>query len=82
MKASGAPSIGDIVTVMHPKKRTGLVVKARGIEIGIQYFKPSREAGRLWPIDHIWWVHREHVRIISPALQKKFNTPSNLLTFS
>ena len=71
MKGSGAPSIGDIVTVMHPKKRTGLVVKEQGIEIGIQYFKPSRMAGI--SADHIWWVHRDRAIIISPALQKKFN---------
>ena len=44
MKHSGAPTVGDIVTVTHPVERTGLVVKARGIEIGIQYFKPAREA--------------------------------------
>ena len=68
MKHSGAPSIGDIVTTIHPKGRTGLVVKEQGREIGIQYFKSSRVVG--FAADHIWWVHREHVRIVSAALPK------------
>ena len=68
MKHSGAPSIGDIVTTIHPKGRTGLVVKEHVREIGIQYFKSSRVVG--FAADHIWWVHREHVRIVSAALPK------------
>jgi len=72
VKHSGAPSIGDIVTVTHPspypKERTGLVVKEQGTEIGIQYFKSSRMKGM--PADQVWWVQRDHVRIVSSSSRK------------
>ena len=72
MKDSGAPGIGDIVTALYPTERTGLVVKERGLEVGIQYFKSSRMKGI--PADRVWWVARQHVRIVSPALNKSLTT--------
>ena len=68
MRNSGAPSLGDIVEVEHAKRRMGLVVDLRGIQIGIRYFKPSMVRGT--PDDFVWWIHRSHVKIISPAHQK------------
>ena len=65
MKVSGAPSVGDIVEVVHAKPRRGLVVDTRGMQIGIRYFKPSMVRGT--PADFIWWIHRTHVKIVSAA---------------
>ena len=65
MRDSGAPSIGDIVEVAQAKRRLGLVVGTRGVQIGIRYFKPSVVRGT--PTDFIWWIHRSHVRIVSAA---------------
>ena len=65
MKNSGAPSIGDIVQVLHTTARRGLVVDERGAEVGIRYFSSWRVVGV--PQDHVWWVHRANVKIISPA---------------
>ena len=65
MKDSGAPAIGDIVEVRAVKPRRGLVVAAKGAQIGILYFKP-------WAIqgvskDFVWWIHRTHVEVVSAA---------------
>ncbi len=65
MKHSGAPNIGDIVTLVPGKSRTGLVVATRGMQVGIRYFKPSVIPGT--PIDFVWWIHRTHVRVVSAA---------------
>ena len=65
MKDSGAPSIGDIVQVAHAKCRLGIVVKERGIHVGIRYFKASGIRGT--PVDFVWWIHRTHVEVISAA---------------
>jgi len=65
MKHSGAPSIGDIVQVLHTTARQGLVVDVRGAEVGIRYFGSWIISGV--PQDHIWWIHRSHVRIVSGA---------------
>ena len=68
MRHSGAPSIGDIVEVAHTKGRVGFVVGTRGIQIGIRYFRPSMIAGT--PTDFIWWIHRQHVKVVSAAPEK------------
>lgn len=65
MKDSGAPSIGDIIQVLHTTARRGLVVAERGSEVGIRYFGSWTVVGM--PQDHIWWVHRSNVKIISAA---------------
>ena len=65
MKDSGAPGIGDIVQVLHATSRMGLVVEVRGSQVGIRYFKPSMVNGV--PPDHIWWLHRKNVKIVSPS---------------
>ncbi len=65
MKDSGAPNIGDIVQVLHTTARRGLVVDERGAEVGIRYFGSWRVVGV--PQDHVWWVHRSNVKIISAA---------------
>jgi hypothetical protein len=65
VKDSGAPSIGDIVQVLHTTARRGLVVDERGAEVGIRYFGSWRVVGV--PQDHVWWVHRTNVKIISAA---------------
>ena len=65
MKVSGAPSIGDIVQVLHTTARRGLVVDVRGAEVGIRYFKSWIVTGT--SRDHIWWVHRANVKVISAA---------------
>ena len=65
MKHSGAPSIGDIVEVLHAKSRLGLIVSERGIHVGVRYFKASLITGT--PADFVWWIHRTHVRVISSA---------------
>tara|TARA_B100001250_G_scaffold369159_1_gene352398 strand:- start:1523 stop:1720 length:198 start_codon:yes stop_codon:yes gene_type:complete len=65
MKDSGAPSIGDIVQVLHTTARRGLVVEVKGARIGIIYFKSWKVVGV--PLDHVWWVHRANVKVISAA---------------
>ena len=65
MKASGAPSIGDIVEVTHGKHRLGLVVDTKLTQVGVRYFKPSVIRGA--PADSVWWIHRAHVKIVSAA---------------
>ena len=65
MKHSGAPSVGDIVQVLHTTARRGLVVDIRGAEVGIRYFKSWTVTGM--HRDHIWWIHRSHVKVISAA---------------
>ena len=65
MKRSGAPNIGDIVQVLHTTARQGLVVDVRGAEVGIRYFGSWVISGV--PQDHIWWIHRSHVRVVSSA---------------
>ena len=65
MKDSGAPSIGDIVQVLHTTARRGLVVGERGAEVGIRYFGSWIISGVSQ--DHTWWVHRSHVKVISAA---------------
>ena len=65
MRVSGAPSIGDIVEVVHAKPRMGLVVDTRSTQVGIRYFKPSTIRGT--PTAFIWWIHRSHVRVVSAA---------------
>jgi hypothetical protein len=68
VKGSGAPSIGDIVEVTHDTRRTGFVVGMRGIQIGIRYFKPYMVRGT--PVDFVWWIHRQHVKVVSAAPEK------------
>ncbi len=68
MRNSAAPSLGDVVEIKHAKRRLGLVVDVRGIQVGIRYFKSSMIRGT--PTDFVWWIHRSHVKIISSARQK------------
>lgn len=51
--------------VLHTTARRGLVVDIRGAEVGIRYFKSWTVTGM--HRDHIWWVHRSHVKVISAA---------------
>ena len=58
-------TIGDIVKVEHTTNRMGLVVAVDGTQVGIRYFKSSANKGA--PTDHVWWIHRTHVRVISAS---------------
>jgi hypothetical protein len=65
VKNSGAPSIGDIVQVLHTTARRGFVVDERGVEVGIRYFGSWKIIGVSQ--EHIWWVHRSNVKVISAS---------------
>ena len=59
------PAIGDLVEVSKAAKRLGLIVAVDHPQVGIRYFKPHAVKGV--PQDHIWWIHRAHVKVISRA---------------
>ena len=59
------PAIGDLVEVSKAAKRLGIIVDVNHPQVGIFYFKPYSVKGV--PQDHIWWIHRAHVKVISRA---------------
>ena len=59
------PAVGDLVEVSKAAKRLGIIVAVNHPQVGILYFKPHTVKGVSQ--DHIWWIHRAHVKVISRA---------------
>jgi hypothetical protein len=65
IRSKPIPAIGDLVEVSKAAKRLGIIVAVDHPQVGILYFKPHAVKGA--PEDHIWWIHRAHVKVISRA---------------
>tara|TARA_B100001094_G_scaffold141587_1_gene137221 strand:- start:240 stop:431 length:192 start_codon:yes stop_codon:yes gene_type:complete len=61
------PKVGDIVSVPNGTNKFGTIVDTRkgGQQIGVRYFKPASIRGV--PADHIWWIHRSNIKVISAS---------------
>jgi len=66
MKASGAPSIGDLVVALYDVERgiscAGLVMETKGIECNVRWLSASYPIG--------WW-QRSALKVISPSGKTK-----------